>query len=101
MSDLELYDATRGHWRVGLRRERADLALAIAGGIVREVFEIGGWHPAGTTSSATSIHGAAPPDRWEFVGRLAPETIRRKYVGDSVKSYFAQGNQNPIRYVNC
>jgi hypothetical protein len=101
MSDVELYEATRGHWRAGPRRERADLALAVAGGIVREVFEIDGWHPAGTTPNATSIHGAAPPDRWEFVGRLAAEAVRTKYVGGSVKSYFTPGNQNPIRYVNC
>ena len=101
MSDDELYDATRGHWRLSERREQAELAMAVALGVVREVYLIDSWHRAGTTPSATSIHGKAPPDRWEFVGHVAPTAIRSKYVNQSVKDYFAQGNQNPIRYLNC
>lgn len=101
MSDDELYDATRGHWKVGPRRERAELAMAVAGGIVREVFAIDSWHAAGTTPYATQIHSEAPTDRWEFVGAPADEAIRSKYVGRAVKGYFTQGGQNPIRYVNC
>jgi len=101
MSDAELYDATRGHWKVGPRRDRAELALAVAGGTVREGFAIESWHRAGTTPYATNIHSAAPPDRWEFVGAVADETIRSRYVGRSVKRYFRQGAQSPVRYVNC
>lgn len=40
MSREALYEATRGHWKVGPRRERAEFAMAVAGGIVREVYEI-------------------------------------------------------------
>lgn len=101
MSENELYDATRGHWRVGARRERARLALAVAQGVVREVYSIRSWHPAGTTPSATSIHTNAPSDRWEFVGVPADNVTRVRYLDRSVKHYFAHGNQNPIRYVNC
>lgn len=99
MSDDELYDATRGHWKVGKRRDTVALAMAVATGIVREVYVIDRWHRAGTTSSATSIHASAPADRWEFTGRVADEEIRSKYVGRSVRDYFAKGNRSPFRYV--
>ena len=101
MSRGALYEATRGHWKVGPRRERAELAMAVADGIVREVYEIDAWHPAGTTPEAARVHREAPPDRWEFTGRVADESIRRRYIGGSVKDYFRRGNQNPFAYVNC
>src|SRR5688500_1455684 len=88
MSDDELYDATRWHWKVGPRRKRAELAFAVAGGVVREVYRSASWHPAGTTPSVTDTHSTAPPDRWEFIGATADDAIRTKYVGGSVKHYF-------------
>lgn len=100
MSDVALYEATRGHWRIGPRRDGAEYAFAVHQGVVLEVYSIERWQPAGTTPSATR---PGPDDlgRWEFVGRRAPQEIRSKYVGRSVKRYFKQGNQSPIRYVNC
>lgn len=100
MSDVALYEATRGTWRVGPRREGAQYALTVHEGIVREVYTIERWQPAGTAGYTTR----AEPEhagRWEFVGRRAPDAIRSKYVGGSVKHYFTKGNQNPVRYVNC
>ena len=40
------------------------------------------------------------PTRWEFVGKVADEEIRRKYIGKSVARYSAKGTRNPIKYVN-
>jgi len=37
--------------------------------------------------------------RFEFIGNVAPEDIRQKYVGCMVSSVFSKGNQNPIKYV--
>lgn len=97
MSQTELYDATRGIWRVGRNREKARFALAIFDGIVQEVYRIEAWFPAGTTfSSRGQLEGSK---RWEFVGQVAEETIRRKYILRSVDHYFHRGAQNPIRYV--
>jgi hypothetical protein len=97
----DLYDATRGVWVIGERRHAAVYALAIADGIVREVYEIESWHPAGTTPYATRvIDQARYGNRWEFVGRLAPDAIRAKYVGHSVAHYFARGASNPVMYAN-
>ena len=42
-----------------------------------------------------------PKNRWEFVGVIASDGIRKKYVGKSVAGYFAKGSQNPVKYVNC
>ena len=102
MSREALYEATRGVWRAGERREGARYALAIADGIVREVYEIGRWHPAGSTPYATRpARSVRVEGRWEFTGRVAPEGVRDKYLDRSVANYFARGASNPILYVNC
>ena len=100
MSAMELYDATRGVWKVGARRELAKYALAVFEGIVLEVYEIVSWHPAGSTFTSRDREDVSAPGRWEFVGRLAPERLRRKYIDRDVGSYFPPGAQNPIAYVN-
>lgn len=97
MSPLELYDATRGIWRIGAAREKARYALAVFDGIVQEVYRIEAWFPAGTTfSSRGALQGSG---RWEFVGQVAEEGIRKRYVQRSVDHYFPKGARNPIRYV--
>lgn len=101
MSREALYEATRGHWKIGPRRKCAELAMAVVDGTVREVYVIDGWHPAGTTPVAVPVHETAPPDRWEFTGSVAPGEIRSKYLGRSVKGYFPRGYQTPFAYVNC
>lgn len=99
----ELYDATRSAWKVGTRREGAEYAFSVFRGVVREVFEIEAWVPGGTTMRIADEHGRARPrpGRWEFVGQVAEEKVRRKYQGRSVSHYYKPGAQNPIMYVNC
>ena len=96
MSGLELYEATRGFWVIGPRRDRVEVAMAVYQGVVREVYRIRAWYPAGTLSYET--RDATPyrdSGRWEFEGEVA-EDLRDAYVGYSV----GKGGQNPIRYVN-
>lgn len=101
MSDLELYEATRGVWKVGDRREKAKFALAVFEGIVREVYKINSWYPAGTNHyESRSERDVNIPGRWEFLGEVAPIDIREKYVGRSVKEHLPPNAQNPITYVN-
>jgi hypothetical protein len=101
MTPSELYDATRGVWRVNQkRREHAKCAFAVFEGIVREVYEIIEWLSAGSTFSFRDGHGVRARGRWEFIGRLAPDHVRRRYVNRDVSGYFKQGAKNPIRYVN-
>ena len=65
-------------------------------GIVREVYRIERWLPAGTleyeTRDDSDFEGSG---RWEFEGRVA-EDLRDEYVGFSV----GKSSQNPIRYAN-
>ena len=98
MTPIDLYDATRGVWRIGERREKAELALAVFEGVVQEVYAIRSWHPAGTTFSTRGDLTCS--GRWEFIGNVADARTRSKYYLKSVRKEFAQGSQNPIRYLN-
>ncbi len=101
MTPLELYEATRGTWKLGERRKGARYAFAVFEGVVREVYEIEAWHHAGSTPYATRDAAKLKLDRWEFTGRPADESIRSEYVGGSVAAYFRRGQQMPTLYVNC
>ena len=96
MTLLELYEATRGIWVVGSRRESVEYAMAVYQGIVREVYRIKRWYPAGTQKYETrDSKGFKKSGRWEFSGEVAQD-IRNEYVGFSV----GKSGQNPIRYAD-
>lgn len=95
MTPLELYEATRGIWVVGSRREKVHYAMAVYQGIVREVYRIDKWYPAGTLKYTTrESKGFKSSGKWEFSGKVAID-IRNEYVG----FFVGKGGQNPIRYV--
>lgn len=101
MTPAELYDATRSAWRVGRPRREAKYAFAVYEGVVREVYRITGWLPGGTSFTAQNEGRRKPrPGRWEFVGTLAEESVRRRYIDTYVGHLFPKGAQNPILYVN-
>lgn len=96
MSNEELYEATRGIWKLGSRRDHAEYVMAVYQGIVREVYRIEKWHPAGTLPYKTrDAEGFKKSGRWEFEGVTATE-VRDEYIGNSV----GLGGQNPVRYKN-
>lgn len=101
MTLRELYEATRGVWKLGRRREGGKYAFAVFEGVVREVYAIDGWHPAGTLEYETRDEDLAVEGRREFEGGLAIGTVRARYVGRSVAAYLPKGSQNPVKYVNC
>lgn len=96
ISSDDLYEATRRAWKVGTRRQAAEFACAVFQGIVCEVYQIGRWQRA-SPRTGESWKGS----RWEFVGTIADESVRSKYLGRSVKSYLTRGARYPIAYVNC
>lgn len=100
MTPRELYEVTRGIWKVGPRREKAKYAMAVYEGIVQEVYTIKHWHSAGSTRYRTR-RGLSDPSRWEFTGKPAPKRVRDRYILKSVENYLARGSQNPICYVGC
>ncbi|MEQ9459934.1 MAG: hypothetical protein RIG82_03125 [Phycisphaeraceae bacterium] len=101
MPAIELYDATRSAWKAGSRRDGADYALAVFEGVVREVYRITAWVPSGSTFKAIYPQGDPRTDRWEFIGVVAGDNVRRKYLDRSVADQFTQHSQNPIQYFNC
>jgi len=102
MTDTELYEATRGIWKLSERRAGARYALAVFEGVAREVYEIESWHPALTHPYRTRDPGGWDTrGRWEFVGKVAVDEIRDTYRLGSVRHYFKQGYQSPTMYVNC
>lgn len=98
MSKRELYEATRGVWVVGNKREKIEIALAVYQGVVREVYRIKKWYPAGTLEYRTRDSKEFDKTRWEFEGEIA-EDLRSYYVNKSVRSYLKKNSQNPIRYI--
>jgi len=108
ISEIELYDYTRGQWHVNPERaKKAEFAFAIYKGIIQEVYQILDWYKAGTTYSIRQGNENIKREqlenlegRYEFIGNLAPKHIRNKYKYKSVEHYFKKGNSNPIMYVN-
>lgn len=101
MTDIELYDFTRGYWKINIARaQNAKYAFAVYNGIIQEVYVIKTWLKAG---ESMNIRGKVEniDDRVEFVGNIAEEEIRQKYKFKSVESFFRKGNANPIMYINC
>lgn len=97
----ELYDVTRSAWKVNLDRANTiDYAFAVYKGEIKEVYKVAGWHEAGTTFVPVreDIIGSG---RFEFVGTVAEDAIRDKYLHKSVKHMFKKGAVIPTMYVNC
>lgn len=103
MSGTQLYDVTRGVWKVNRQRAlRASFAFAVADGGVVEIYEIHDWHPANSTPYPSGRQDQADPKyakRFEFTGKVAPSGIQNKYLGQLVGHLFGRGQV--IRYLNC
>ena len=94
--DLELFEITRGVWSkqmVTLSGE-SRYAYAVFKGVVKEVYEIYSWVPAGTQEyfSRTLDTDRLKTNRWEFVGKKAPHEIRSNYVGKIIEKPRSYGN---------
>jgi hypothetical protein len=95
-------------WRLNLERaNRAHYAFALYQGVIKEVYEVERWIPA--TQATRQFwrerenlqgedFGETYDGRSEFIGEVAPQEIRKKYVG---KKLPGRPSQNPIRYFNC
>jgi uncharacterized protein len=104
LSDLGLYEATRGVWRINIERaKKAEYAMAVYKGIIREVFEIEKWQGADKRGYSTrrDLPSRDISQRKEFVGKVADDSIRKIFIGKDVSEYFIKGNRNPIYYINC
>ncbi len=105
----DLYECTRGLWRLDAKRaERAKYLLGVYQGVIKEVYEIHQCIPARKEtkeywrkrllSQGKDLSPSINNDRSEFDVQIAPEEIREKYVG---KRMPVRLTQNPVRYFNC
>lgn len=105
MSATEIYDLTRRCWKVNVKKARkADLAFAVYKGIVLEVYRIDEWVPGHSTSNSIPVSDEIKKrdkqqGRWEFVGHVAEDNLREKYVEKNVSIFFKRGNQHPFTYI--
>ncbi|MFA6309250.1 MAG: hypothetical protein WC677_05855 [Clostridia bacterium] len=98
MTPIELYDLTRGIWRMSENgpMRKTEYAFAVYDGVIIEVYKIKQWFIAGTTFTTRQL--TKKKDRWEFVGNVAEPEIRKKYINKMVD--FKKGSQNPINFIN-
>lgn len=103
MTQLELYESTRGYWRLKAKNaKKVDYVLAVYDGMVLEVYEVVDWFPAQSTymdSRSNKLTSDEMEGRYEFVGKIADDDIRKRYANKSVKEFFSQGESNPIKYI--
>ena len=103
---MGLYDTTRGYWKLNPESPgaaKAKFALAVHKGIVREVYKIEQWFPAGTTQYSDreqEFEQDFYEGKSEFVGRIAEDKIRKQYRWKNVAHFFKNGAINPIKYVS-
>jgi hypothetical protein len=89
ISAEELYRITRSWWVMSPANAlRVARVLAVAGGVVREVYQPERWLPC-------PVEGLE--NRLGFVGAVAAD--REAYVGLDVARLFRQGSANPVRYL--
>lgn len=104
----DLYQVTRSMWRISRERaKRARYAFAVYQGEIKEVYEIDRWMPITEATrrywkerehSQGVDFQETHEGRSEFIGKVASDEIRKKYVGKRIP---VRHSQNPIRYLNC
>ena len=98
MSDLDLYEATRGGWRLDIQRvQRAKYVLSVSKGVVRQVYRPESWR-ARTPDEAGWGPDELTRPRYGFEGVVAddaPAGWRNHNV------LLPPGFQGPFRYHNC
>ena len=99
MSEEALYEATRGIWKRRLESlVGTEYCLSVYKGEVVEVYQIEEWNPAGTTPMKTrTILPDRLDGRVEFIGKVAADSIRKKYIGRSVARLFKRGEASPVK----
>ena len=92
-----LYDYTRGIWKRSLKTVSvADYALSVAFGVVVEVYKVDRWMPAtDTVFTARKVDPKKVTERVAFEGKVAPDSVRNRYIGKSVAHLFKYGAANP------
>lgn len=100
ISSEELYNLTRGVWRLGAKKDNALYAFSVYQGVVLEVYRIFYWERGTRYMKFADWSDEEIRRRWAFVGEV-DKKLSEKYKNKLVKGYFQPGNANPTLYVNC
>lgn len=97
-----LYDAVRYCWRVNKERaETYPYVMAVVNGVIKDVYKPIEWKEATTENFPEYTWQESDAGRYGFVGELADDEIRIKYIGKKVPDrYRKKGAATPIRYIN-
>lgn len=96
-AETSLYEATRYAWKISRSKaKQAEVILATVQGLIVGAFVVDDWLEA----TAANFPGRIDvPGRLGFVGREAPDEIKRLYVHKRVPDeYRKRGAANPIKY---
>lgn len=97
MSALQLYAVTRGYWKRTMKSVQGyNIALAVINKKVIEVYSIIKWQKSGLTpmKKRETYKGV---DRIEFIGEIANDSIRNKYINKDISKLYVKGEANPIK----
>jgi len=98
MSEVALFESTRGVWRNPRKDESIKYAYATYGGLIKEVYEIHSWVPAGTQQYfERELIDEDIVNRWEFIGKKASQEVRELYIGKILEKDRSFGS--PFVYV--
>jgi uncharacterized protein len=88
VEDVGRYEATRGNWIINVNKaNKYKVVLSVTDQIVQEVYCVDEWKKIENSNRA------------QFVGSVAPDNIRKEFVGKKVPEvYRKKGMQNPIVY---
>jgi hypothetical protein len=96
-AETSLYEATRYAWKISRSKAlQAEVILATLQGLIVGAFVLDDWLEATATNFPGRIDS---PGRLGFVGREAPDEIKRLYLQKRVPDEFRKrGAANPIKY---
>ncbi len=90
MTEEQVLGVAYRAWRVdATRKDKAEYALAVYQDEVKGVFKINSW-----------LRDVEETHKWAFMGEIAPEPIRSKYIGMKGLRW-EQGYRESFIYVNC
>ena len=102
MNRFELYERTRSCWKLKENKlNEIEYVFALHGNIIVEIYKVAAWMPQNSTMLSYRYTSERPPEvtkkRFEFVGNIAEEKIRKKYLLKTIRDYRSYGN--PITYL--
>ena len=100
ISSAELYEATRGWWKLSSSRcQAATVAFSVSKGVIRGVYRVGKWRARRRGDRDWKYDARSSYPRWGFDGKEAPNLAH--FLNTSVAHHYRRGDRAPVKYLNC